>query len=141
MVQRSAAGIHRTVIKPGGTLFTITDAMYNEPLSFEVVPGSTADTRIFRLHGPITLANLFDFQKALNAGTEKLTIIDFTESEYMDSAGLGVLLNYYVSGKRHGRTLRLVAVNYRVAELLKLTSSHTLIKTYDTIEAAESATS
>ncbi len=86
-------------------------------------------------------ANLFDFQKVLNAGTEKLTIIDFTESEYMDSAGLGALLNYYVSGKRHGRTLRLVAVNYRVAELLKLTSSQTLIKSYDTIEAAESATS
>jgi anti-anti-sigma regulatory factor len=50
-------------------------------------------------------------------------------------------LNYYVSGKRHGRTLRLVAVNYRVAELLKLTSSQTLIKSYSTIEAAESATS
>ena len=77
--------------------------MYNEPLTFDVVPGKTADTRIFRLHGPITLANLFDFQKVLNAGTEKLTIIDFTESEYMDSAGLGALLNYYVSGKRHGR--------------------------------------
>ncbi len=52
-------------------LSTITDAMYNEPLSFEVVPGSTADTRIFRLHGPITLSNLFDFQKVLTAGTEK----------------------------------------------------------------------
>ena len=51
------------------------------------------------------------------------------------------LLNYYVSGKRHGRSLRLVAVNYRVAELLKLTSAHTLIKTYDSIEAAEAATS
>jgi hypothetical protein len=96
MVQGSAAGIHRTVIKPGLLLFTITDAMYNEPLTFDVVPGKTADTRIFRLHGPITLANLFDFQKVLNAGTEKLTIIDFTESEYMDSAGLGALLNYYV---------------------------------------------
>ena len=115
--------------------------MYNEPLTFDVVPGNTADTRIFRLHGPITLSNLFDFQKTLMAGTEKLTIIDFTESEYMDSAGLGVLLNYYVSGKRHGRSLRLVAVNYRVAELLKLTSSHTLIKTYDSIAAAEAATS
>jgi anti-anti-sigma factor len=138
MVQRR---IHRTVIKPGPTLFTITVAMYNEPLTFDVVPGSTPDTRIFRLHGPITLANLFDFQKVLNAGTEKLTIIDFTESEYMDSAGLGALLNYYVSGKRRGRSLRLVAVNYRVAELLKLTSAHTLIKTYDTIEGAEAATS
>ena len=115
--------------------------MYNEPLTFDVVPGNTAETRIFRLHGPITLSNLFDFQKVLNAGSEKLTIIDFTESEYMDSAGLGALLNYYVSGKRRGRSLRLVAVNYRVAELLKLTSAHTLIKTYDTVEAAEAATS
>jgi anti-anti-sigma factor len=115
--------------------------MYNEPLTFEVVAGSTADVRIFRLHGPITLANLFDFQKTLNEGTETVTIIDFTESEYMDSAGLGALLNYYVSAKRRGRFLRLVAVNYRVAELLKLTSSHTLIKTYETIAAAEAATS
>ena len=114
--------------------------MYNEPLSFEVVPGKEPDTRIFRLHGPITLANLFEFQKVLNAGTEKVTIVDFTESEYMDSAGLGALLNYYVSGKRRGKILRLVAVNYRVNELLKLTSAHTLIKTYDSVEAAEAAT-
>src|ERR1700761_7929801 len=132
-------GIHRTVIKPTLTLLTITDGMYNEPLTFDVVPGRTPDTRIFHLHGPITLANLFEFQKVLNTGTEKLTIIDFTESEYMDSAGLGALLNYYVSGKRRGRLLRLVAVNYRVGELLKLTSAHKLIDTYDTVEAAESA--
>jgi anti-anti-sigma factor len=138
---RVHGGIHRTVIKPGGALFTITVAMYNEPLTFEVVPGNTAETRIFRLHGPITLSNLFDFQKVLMGGTEKVTIIDFTESPYMDSAGLGALLNFYVSGKRKGRSLRLVAVNYRVAELLKLTSSHALIKTYESVEAAEAANS
>ena len=115
--------------------------MYNEPLTFEVVPGNTAETRIFRLHGPITLSNLFDFQKVLMGGTEKVTIVDFTESPYMDSAGLGALLNFYVSGKRNGRFLRLVGVNYRVAELLKLTSSQALIKTYDSVEAAEAATS
>jgi anti-anti-sigma factor len=114
--------------------------MQNEPLTFEVVPGASADTRIFILHGPITLANLFEFQKALMGGTEKLTIVDFTESEYIDSAGLGVILNYYVSGKRHGRGIRLVAVNYRVNELLKLTSANTLIKSYDSVEAAEAAT-
>jgi anti-anti-sigma factor len=113
--------------------------MYNEPLTFDVVPGNTAETRIFRLQGPITLSNLFDFQKVLNAGTEKLTIIDFTESPYMDSAGLGALLNYYVSCKRHGRHLRLVAVNYRVAALLELTHANTLINSYDTVEAAQAA--
>ncbi len=114
--------------------------MYNEPLSFEVAPGTAPDTRIFTLHGPITLSNLFEFQKVLNEGAGKLTILDFTDSLYMDSAGLGVVLNYYVSGKRHGRVIRLVAVNYRVAALLELTHANALIKSYDTVEAAEAAT-
>ena len=114
--------------------------MYNEPLSFEVIPGKTPETRIFMLHGPITLANMFDFQKNLLEGASKLTIVDFTDSQYMDSAGLGILLNYYVSGKRHGRLIRLVGVNYRVAALLELTRAHTLINSYDSVEAAEAAT-
>ena len=114
--------------------------MYNEPLTFDVISGSTAETRIFCVHGPITLSNLFDFQKALADGTATVTILDLTDSQYMDSAGLGALLNYYVACKRRGRFLRLVAVNYRIAELLKLTSAHTLIHSYDTVSAAEAAT-
>jgi anti-anti-sigma factor len=135
---RLGSGIYPTVIKLSGPLSTITDAMYNEPLTFDVVPGNTAETRIFHVHGPITLSNLFDFQKVLMGGTEKVTIVDFADSPYMDSAGLGALLNYYVSGKRHGRHLRLVAVNYRIAALLELTHANTLINSYDSVEAAES---
>ena len=118
-------------------VLTITDAMYNEPLSFDVAPGKTPATRIFTLHGPITLANLFEFQKVLAENASKLTVLDFTDSQYIDSAGLGVVLNYYVSGKRHGRSIRLVGVNYRVAALLELTHANTLIKSYDSVEAAE----
>ncbi len=114
--------------------------MYNGPLTFDVVGGKTPDTRVFRLHGPITLNNMFEFQKVLAEGKEKLTILDFTDSPYMDSAGLGILLNYYVSCKRQGRSIRLVAVNYRVAALLELTHANTLVKNYETVEAAESAT-
>jgi anti-anti-sigma factor len=140
-----AGGIYRTVIKQELRLLTILvtvpltvlDAMYNEPLTFDVLPGKTPETRVLHLHGPITLSNLFEFQKVLVAGTEKVTIIDFTESPYMDSAGLGLLLNYYVSGKRHGRHLRLVGVNYRVAALLELTQANSLIKSFDTLAAAE----
>ena len=115
--------------------------MYNEPLTFELVPGSTADTRIFRLHGPITLGSMFEFQKALTESPAKVTIVDFTESPYMDSAGLGILLNYYVSGKRHGRILRLTGVNYRIAALLELTGAHKLVNTYDSVAEAEAAVS
>lgn len=111
--------------------------MYNEPLTFDVLSGSSADTRIFRLQGPVTMGNMFALQKALTENPSKLTVVDLTETPYMDSAGLGVLLNYYVSGKRHDRQIRLVAVNYRVAALLELTGAHTLIKSYDTVEAAQ----
>ncbi len=113
--------------------------MYNEPLSLEVMPSSSPDTRIVRLHGPVTMGNMFELQKVLAENPPNLTIIDFTESPYMDSAGLGILLNFYVSGKRHGRSLRLVGVNYRVTALLELTQTHTLIKTYPNVEAAETA--
>jgi anti-anti-sigma factor len=115
--------------------------MYNEPLTFQVIPGNTPESRIFEVHGPITMASLFEFQKVLMGGEEKVTILNLTNSPYMDSAGLGALLNYYVSAKRRGRFLRLVGVNIRIAELLKLTSAHTLIQRYDTVAAAEAAVS
>jgi anti-sigma B factor antagonist len=111
--------------------------MPNDPLTFEVLPGRSSETRIMVLRGPLTLANLFDFQKTLMAGEEKITILDLNQSEYMDSAGLGAILNYHVAARRRGRQIRLTGVNYRIAALFELTNTHTLLKTYESVEAAE----
>ena len=39
----------------------------------------------------------------------------------MDSAGLGLLMNYYVSAEGHGRKLLLAGANERIVSLMQMT--------------------
>jgi len=63
--------------------------MFNDaPMTFELKEGRTPDTRIFRLAGPLTLRNMFEFQAALRIEPQpRTTVLDLTEVPYMDSAG------------------------------------------------------
>ena len=49
--------------------------------------------------------------------TPQVLILDFSETPYMDSAGLGLVMNSYVW--RSGRKLLLAGVNERVSELFE----------------------
>ena len=111
--------------------------MRDDPLTVVMNSGKSADICILSLQGPLTLSNLFDFQKALADTTARVTIFDLADSAYIDSTGLGALLKFYVSAKRRGGLVQLVGVNYRIAEMLALTKADTLMKSYPTIEAAE----
>lgn len=113
--------------------------MRDAPLLFHTASGKSADVCVFHLQGPLTLSNLFDFQKALCDCQERVTIIDLTESPYMDSAGLGAILNFYISATRRGGVVQLVGVNERIEAMLDMTKANTLIKSYPTVEAAEAA--
>ncbi len=69
--------------------------------------------------------------------TPKVLIVDLSDSPYMDSAGLGLLMNYYVSAQNHGRKILLARVNERIEALLELTKVDGILKSYPTVEAAE----
>jgi len=71
--------------------------------------------------------------------TPQVLIIDFSETPYMDSAGLGLVMNSYVSAKDHGRRLLLAGVNDRVVELFKMTRVQGVLTSFPTVEAAESS--
>ena len=73
--------------------------------------------------------------------TPKVLIVDLSDSPYMDSAGLGLLMNYYVSAQNHGRQILLACVNERIAALLELTKVHGVLKSFPTVEAAETSLS
>ena len=62
----------------------------------------------------------------------KLLIVDLTESPYMDSAGLGSLMNGYVHAQKAGRRLVLAGANERVKALLELTKVDLILKNYAT---------
>jgi anti-sigma B factor antagonist len=52
----------------------------------------------------------------------KLVVLDLTDLQHMDSAGLGTIVALYVSARRANCDLRLINFNKRVRELLGMTN-------------------
>jgi anti-anti-sigma factor len=112
--------------------------MHDAPLIYTTAAGTREGTVIIKLTGPLTLSNMFSFQAELRTITPALAIFDLSESEYMDSAGLGVLINYYISAEKSGRKMALAGVNSRIDALLDLTHVKSLLKVFPTVAEAES---
>ena len=91
--------------------------MLDQPLTHSFTPGKSEGTTILKLEGPLTLSSIFGFQNEFRTHTPQVMIVDLSESPYMDSAGLGLLMNYYVSAESHGRKLLLAGTNERIDSL------------------------
>jgi anti-anti-sigma factor len=113
--------------------------MRDEPLTVTAAPGSSDGVTILQLHGPLTLQNSFEFQRDLAQQKPSVLILDLTDSPYMDSAGLGLLMNYYVSAQKNGRQLLLAGANERIQAVLQMTKVHLILKNYATVADAEAS--
>lgn len=110
----------------------------DDPLSIERKDGKNAGTQIFRVTGPLTLHNLFTFQGELRDGElPRVSILDLDGVPYMDSAGIGAVINYYTHCENRGARMVVTGVNSRVFELFKLTRVHSVIPMAATVEEAE----
>ena len=106
-------------------------------LHIESSPGARPETTILRLDGPLLIKHVPLFQQAAQRAQTPLTIVDLTNSSYMDSAGLGAVLQLYSQVIAQQRRLVLVGLNQRVAALLKLTRADTLLEICPNAEDAE----
>jgi anti-anti-sigma factor len=112
----------------------LTDA----PLSYERKDGRNAGTLVYVLTGPLTLRNMFDLQSELRgAPATPLVVMDLSGVPYMDSAGMGLIMNHYVHCQTHGARMVVAAANSRVLDLFKLTRVDTVLPLAATAEAAE----
>jgi anti-anti-sigma factor len=109
----------------------------NTPLKYSVSDGSKAGTTIVKLEGPMTIGNMFGLQDELRTLKPRCLILDVSSVPYMDSAGLGVIMNSFVSAEGGGRKVFLTGVSDRVRALLEMTKVEAVLEIYDTVEAAE----
>ena len=101
--------------------------------------GQRDGTMILKLAGPLTISTIFGFQNELRAMTPEVLIVDLSETPYMDSAGLGLIMNSYVSAQDHQRKLLLAAVNERIQALFEMTKVSGVLPVFATVEAAEAS--
>jgi anti-anti-sigma factor len=108
------------------------------PLYVDVADGKSSDTKVFRITGPITLRNLFGLQGELRkGGVPKISVLDLSAVPYMDSAGMGAVINYYTHCGNKGGRMIVAGVSKRVLELFKLTKVDTIIPIVASVADAE----
>lgn len=108
------------------------------PLTVERKAGKLPGTRILVLEGPLTLRNMFDLQSDLRSQpVPDLSILDLSQVPYMDSAGMGLIINHFTQCQSSGKRMVAVGVSPRVLELFKLTRVDAIIPQAPTVEAAE----
>jgi anti-sigma B factor antagonist len=113
--------------------------MFDQTLLVESLAANAGDQRILRCSGPLVISTLFTFRDAIRAESARHIIVDLTEVPYVDSAGLGALIQAYISLKRDARTLALAGLNERANALLEMTNVSQLFRIYRTLAEAKAA--
>jgi len=113
--------------------------MADEKMRLENVAGSREGLRILRCTGPMVLATFFVFQEAAREEKGDRVIVDLTAVPYMDSAGLGAVVQALVAYQKQGRKLALAGMNQRVRALLEMTHLEILFPMFATLAEAEQA--
>jgi anti-sigma B factor antagonist len=119
------------------TLIVMRDA----GLTVSSQTGRHPETMIVKLEGPLTLPNIFAFQERMaflkRHSLIKALVVDLTACPYMDSAGIGCIINGYVSAEKNGQKFYLAGANERIAALLETARVDKLIRSYPTVDDVE----
>jgi anti-anti-sigma factor len=113
--------------------------MRDEPMIHSFSAGKRAGTTILKLSGPLTISTMFGFQNELRTVKADVLIIDLSETPYIDSAGLGLIMNSHVSAMDRGGRLLLAGVNDRVKALFEMTKVNSVLKSFPSVAEAEAS--
>ena len=113
-------------------------------MSLQLSERAIGDVIIVDLSGKITLgeggdAMLKDKVRSLLQQGRKKMILNLGDVSYIDSAGLGELVQAYATTSKSGGGLKLVNTTKRIKDLLAITKLLTVFETYDS--EAEAVTS
>lgn len=94
----------------------------------DTLPGGLA---VVRVSGPMTLGSSLkmvesQIHSTIAAGARKIAL-DLAQVDYVDSAGLGLLVHLFGVLREKGGTLRLSGVSQRVMTMLQITKTDTVL--------------
>ena len=103
--------------------------------------GAKAGQRVLTLGGPLDMASVPDFLRAVREETAPVIIIDFSKVSFIDSTGVGALIQLLPAFQRGWRKLALTSVGHRVMAVMELTRVKTLFSIFSSLTDAEQSLS
>ena len=113
--------------------------MREGPLTWTTHAGERDGTLILCLFGPWTLENSAVFQQEFLSLRPAVLILDMSGVPYIDSAGVGMLMQAHVSAHNGGRAFLLAGVTDHVMALFYLIRVHAVLTMLPTVAKAEAA--
>ena len=113
--------------------------MNDAPFSYQLQPGQKDGTQVLSITGPLTLNTMWTFQNEFRAIHPQVLIVDMTACPYIDSAGLGLLMNQYVSAENGKRKFLLAGVNDRIEAVMSATRVNQVLSIFPTVQEAEAS--
>ncbi len=113
-------------------------------MSLHITERAIGDVVVVDLSGKITLSDggdamLKDKVRSLLQQRRKKLVLNLADVSYVDSAGLGELVQAYAAASKNGGTLKLLNTTKRIRDLLSITKLLTVFETFDS--EAEAITS
>ncbi|MBI3402558.1 MAG: STAS domain-containing protein [Acidobacteria bacterium] len=113
-------------------------------MTMQISERAVGDVVIVDVSGKITLgdggdAMLKDKMRSLIQQGQKKVLLNLGEVSYVDSAGLGEIVQAYATVTKSGGALKLMNTTKRIKDLLSITKLLTVFDTYDS--EAEAVTS
>jgi len=84
-----------------------------------------------------TEAQFTEAVRTLLDGGSRRFALDLADVPYIDSVGLGAIVQAYTSARRRGGDLQLLRTNSRIRRLLAITRLNTVLRTFDTEDELE----
>ena len=113
--------------------FQDISCVYTNRMSLEIAERTREGVVILALKGRLTAVEASSIHgkanQVLASGCPNL-VLDLSEVDYIDSMGLGSLVNCFTSAKKVGGALKLLSLKKRNAELLLLTKLHTVFEVF-----------
>ena len=93
----------------------------------------TPTENIVRCGGRITAATTEQLQAVVRAliADKKRIVLDLTNTNYLDSTGLGSVVGLYVACKKGGSPLKLVNLTPRLKDLFTMTNLASMFESHD----------
>ena len=110
-----------------------------DTLEIQKQNGARPGQRVLRLIGALSLQTVPDFLKVVRAETSPVLIIEFSGVAFVDSAGVGALLQTIASMNKSNRRLGLAHVSQRIVAVLEITRVVSLFQIFPSLADAEAA--
>lgn len=105
-------------------------------LDLERVPGPDASQLVIRLRGKLSLESVHNFIQTLRSEPAAQLILDMSGVSFLDSAGVGALVQIFVHRRSTGKTFALAGLTQQGTAVMQVAGLAKLLPIHASVEQA-----